>query len=165
MEGRKNEESYSFYFDWFVPILEKNNLQKELKDVILDEDLVCISSEAYGLLMLENHWNRWLDIFKKSKGQVCLKGGYKMNQVKSKIQPKYARGGLCNGRERGIGIGKGWSVKGIYCFNLLFQFVKKDRIKHPDFIKNWLKKKKQEIMLNEEEKRSQRRVESLGYVF
>jgi hypothetical protein len=34
---------------------------------------------------------------------------------------------------------KGWSSKGIECFNLLFQWVKYDREKHPNFVKKLIK--------------------------
>ena len=44
---------------------------------------------------------------------------------------------------REIGIGKGWSYQGIYHFNVLFQFVRNDRIKNKGFITKWLVEKRQ----------------------
>ena len=67
------------------------------------------------MLVLENHWNRWLDIYTKCGGKI------KDTNNKEKlisIQPKYTRGGLKNDDIEDIGIKKGWSFEGIYCFNL-----------------------------------------------
>ena len=55
----------------------------------------------------------------KSRGRIGIRGGFKMKNVCSK-------GGLRNGKNREIGIGKGWSMEGIYRFNKLFHFVKRD---------------------------------------
>ena len=55
------------------------------------------------------------------------------------IQPRYTGGGLKNGKKETIGIGKGWSIEGIYRFNVLFHFVMKDRDQNPNFISTWLK--------------------------
>ena len=127
LKGRKNFQNYSFFFDRFVPILERKSLfESRLKNATVDAELICISSEAFGLLVLENHWDRWLDIYKKCKGRIGIRGGYKMKDVNSEIQPRYTRGGLKNGKYREIGIGKGWSMVGIYRFNKLYHFVKRD---------------------------------------
>ena len=29
-----------------------------------------VSSEAFGLFVLENHWERWLDIYIKCEGKI-----------------------------------------------------------------------------------------------
>ena len=127
LKGRRNFQNYSFFFDRFVPILERKSLfESKLKNATVDEELICISSEAFGLLVLENHWDRWLDIYMKSRGRIGIRGGFKMKNVCSNIQPRYTRGGLRNSKNREIGIGKGWSIEGIYCFNKLFHFVKRD---------------------------------------
>ena len=105
----------------------------------MDEDLLSISSEAFGLLLLENHWDRWLDIYQKCGGKIGYSNGKKTKEVVSRIQPRYTRGGLKNGKNETIGIGKGWSIEGIYRFNVLFHFVMKDRDQNPNFISTWLK--------------------------
>ena len=47
-----------------MPLLEKKtNFKRKLRTATKDEDLLTISSEAFGLLLLENHWDRWLDIY------------------------------------------------------------------------------------------------------
>ena len=143
LKGRRNFQNYSFFFDRFVPLLERKSLfENRMKNAIIDEELICISSEAFGLLVLENHWDRWLDIYMKSRGRISIRGGFKMKNVCSSIQPRYTRGGLRNGKNREIGIGKGWSMEGIYHFNKLFYFVKRDQCKHPNFVTEWLQEKR-----------------------
>ena len=123
LEGRKNVESYSFFFDRFIPILEKKKIfLNRMKKAETDADLSSISSEAFGLLLLENHWDRWLDIYKKCGGGIGLRGSKKPKGIISTVQPKYTRGGLKNGKYREIGVGKGWSMEGIFHFNKLVQF-------------------------------------------
>ena len=139
-EGRKNYKAYSFFFDKFVPLLEKkkSDFKGKLKTAKTDEDLITISSEAFGLLLLENHWDRWLDVYAKCGGRIGPKGGTKLKDVDSIVQPKYTRGGLKNGSDKSIGVGKGWSVEGILRFNTLIQQVKNDREDHSDFVTKWL---------------------------
>ena len=108
-----------------------------------DKDLISISSEAFGLLVLENHWDRWMEVYEKCGGRISIRGSTKHKRVYFKTQPKYTRGGLNNGMNREIGIGKGWSYQGIYRFNVLFQFVRNDRIKNKGFITKWLVEKRE----------------------
>ena len=109
-----------FFFDRFVPLLEKKTyFKRKLRTAIKDEELITISSEAFGLLLLKNHWDRWLDIYQKSGGRVSIRGCNKNDSI-SLLKPKYARGGLMNDKHKDIGTGKGWSIEGIYHFNKLF---------------------------------------------
>ena len=114
-----------------------------------DEELFSISSEAFGLLILENHWDRWLDIYIKCGGKI------KDTKNKAKLtnkQPNYTRGGIKNGKNSNIGTGKGWSFQGIYCFNELFAFVRQDREDFPDFTRDWIAKKKEAMISNSRRK-------------
>ena len=65
-----------------------------MEEAQTDEDLVSISSEAFGLLLLENHWDRWLDIYKKCGGGIGVRGAKIPKEIISTVQPKYTRGGL-----------------------------------------------------------------------
>ena len=59
LEGRSDPNSYSFFFDIFVPLLEKKStFNEKLMTATKDEELLSISSEAFGLLVLENYWNK-----------------------------------------------------------------------------------------------------------
>ena len=146
LKGRSNPECYSVFFDYFAPLIEKKSIYKsKLKTATEDAGLLSISSEAFGLLVLENHWNRWIDLFQKSGGKV-VRG--KNLKIVSNVQPKYTRGGLQNGRDTSIGVGKGWSMEGICRFNILLHQVRNDREKHPDFIKSWLASKQKKGKLS-----------------
>ena len=89
---QENYESYSFFFDRFVLLLEKKtSFQRKIKTATQDEELLTIRSEAFGLLLLENYWLRWLDISQKSGGRVSIRGCSKRKESLSQIQPKYTR--------------------------------------------------------------------------
>ena len=59
------------YFTRFAPILEKKHIwQHHLINAKTDRDVMLISSEAFGLLVLENQWDRWVDIYVRSGGEI-----------------------------------------------------------------------------------------------
>ena len=150
LEGRKNVEAYSFFWDKFAPILEKKStFMANLTSAKADKDLLCIASEAFGLLVLENQWDRWVDVYEKSGGRIFIRGNVKIKEVKSDVQPKYTRGGLKNGSRREIGTGKGWSAEGIVRFNQLLLMVHQDRENNPNFIDIWITKRKSELEMGE----------------
>ena len=127
LEGRKNKDCYTFFFNKFASLIEKKSLfKRRLRSATSDAEVLSISSEAFCLLVLENHWDRWYDIFEKSGGKVFCNKTVKVKNLPSSIQPKYTRGGLKNGKETNIGIGKGWSMEGIFWYNQLMQFIKVD---------------------------------------
>ena len=100
-----------------------------------DRDLWMVSNEAFGLLLLENSWDRWMDIFTQSKGHVVIKRGAKKAANESQVPPKYTWGGVVYSDKSkkltvDTGCGKGWSREGIIRFNELFDQVSKDRLAH-----------------------------------
>ena len=135
-----------FFFDIFVPLLEKKStFNEKLMTATKDKELFCISSEAFGLLVLENHWNRWLDIYIKCEDKI--KDRKKMEKL-TNIQPKYTREGLKNSCNRDIGIKKEWSFQSIDHFNQLFAFVRDDREDYPNFTRDWIATKKEAMISN-----------------
>ena len=54
-----------------------------------------------------------------------------------------------NGKHRDIGTGKGWSMKGIYHFNELFQLVRNYRLTNYQFVTHWLKEKRDDFDFGE----------------
>ena len=76
---------------------------------------VGVSDEAYALLLLENHWERYEDYANQSP-IVAMHARYK-----SKIKPKFT---LQDGNNKKF---KGWSQEGIKRFNQLVQEVEQDR--------------------------------------
>ena len=97
------------------------------------------------MLLLENHWDRWLDIYKKCGGGIGVRGAKIPKEIILTVQPKYTRGGLKNGKYKEIGVGKGWSVEGIFHFNKLIEFVRKDWSENPGFVGKWLNIRKTRI--------------------
>ena len=61
----------------------------------------------FWIVLLENHWDRWLDIYQNTGGRVSFRGCSKRKENLSQIQPNYTRGRLMNGKQRDIGTGKG----------------------------------------------------------
>ena len=35
-----------------------------------DDDITTVSNEAFVLLILENNWKRWLEIYRKNDGNI-----------------------------------------------------------------------------------------------
>ena len=103
-----------------------------------------ISDEAFALLLIENSYDRWMDIFKTHGGNAGRRapGAYSEKQWVSDVPPKYTHGGIIYKeaavRERAAKDVKGWSNEGIRRYNALFHEVKKDRKEHPTFITNLL---------------------------
>ena len=162
LEGRSNFESYAVFYTTFIPTIGRKTFWREqvlsAKD---DKDVATRSNEAFALLVLENHWERWLDIFCLNKGMVTSTRGQKRCVSESNILPKYTRGGISFKDEKmkvkeGV---KGWSSKGILRFNELYKFVSKDRKQHPDFIQQWLALEKEN--LSGKKKRKKKDVESV----
>ena len=88
--GRVNKECYELYFTRFLPCLEKKTVwNRKLKKAKEDKDLLTISSEAFGLLVMENQWKRWMRMFVLSSGKV---GSVKLDENHLK-KPKFTRGG------------------------------------------------------------------------
>ena len=54
-----------------------------------------------------------------------------------------------NGKDKDIGTGKGWSMKGIYRFNELFQLIRNDRLTNYQFVTKWLKQKRDDYSFGE----------------
>ena len=144
LEGRSNKKCYSLFFSKFAPILEKKSIwNQRLKAAKTDKDLLTISSEAFGLLILENQWDRWIDLYQKSGGDIILRKNSKLKDVESKVLPLYTRGGLGKKlNDARVGVLKGWTSRGIKRFNELYDFVVQDRNDNPSFFKAWMKETK-----------------------
>ena len=84
-----------------------------------------------------------MDIYEKCGCRNGIRSGTKLKEVDSIVQPKYTRSGLKNGKDRAIGVGKGWSIEGIYHFNILIKQVKKDCEDHSEFVTKWLAERNQ----------------------
>ena len=129
LEGKKILIVTAYSLTGLFPFWKRKIISGKLETAETDADLVSISSEVFGLLVLETHFDRWLDIYKKCGGGIGIRE-YKMpKDIISAVQPRYTRGGLKNGKFRQIEIGKGWNMEGIFHFNKLIQFVRQEWFK------------------------------------
>ena len=152
LKMRYQPESYSDFFKYFLPAVGRKSFWRHLiANGKCDIDLATVSNEAFALLVMENHWERWLDIYKKSNGDTHelkhkrkTKDKNDKGQYTSSILPKYTRSGIIyrNKRKSGDDSGKGWSAKGIERFNELFDMVMEDRKENPEFAVDWIAKEK-----------------------
>jgi len=146
LEGRKNYKAYSQFLSYFGPCLgKKTNWRDRVMKATSDNEILSRSSEAFGLLLLENQWDRWFDIYCMHDGRITSKRGQKRAKCDSKIMPKYTRGGITyisgtNVKEDSV---KGWSNAGIHRFNELYDFVKNDRKANKGFLFAWLKEERE----------------------
>ncbi len=145
VEGRKNEEAYSAFFEHFLPCATKKTLwDRRIAKAVSNpnskkyESLCTISDEAFALLLLENSSNRWPDSFLNNKGPVMQRRGVKQRGFQSDVPTLYTRGGIKYDKTDMTQSVKGWSEEGIARFNALFDQVIADRAENPDFERNWL---------------------------
>ena len=101
--------------------------------------LYSVSHKAFTLLLLENRFERWLDVFTNHKGPVMQQRGVKQGAFQSDIPTVYTRGGIKYDKTSVTQSSvKGWSAEGIVRFNMLFDLVKRDGAEKPDFERCWL---------------------------
>ena len=68
---RSNSNCYIVFFDRFAPIVEcKLSWGNKMAKAQVDKDTLSISSEAFGLLLIENMWDHWIDIYQLTNGGV-----------------------------------------------------------------------------------------------
>jgi hypothetical protein len=101
--------------------------------------LCSVSDEAFALLLLENSFERWLDLFSNHKGPVMQQRGVRQREFQSDVPTMYTRGGIKYENTKQKQSEKGWSADGIVRFNALFDQVKRDRAGNPNFEVNWLR--------------------------
>ena len=147
--GRKNLEAYTVFFDHFVPCAtKKTTWDRRLAKAdnqpnsSMLQPLCTVSDEAFALLLLENSFDRWLDLFANHKGPVMQRRGLKQRGFQSDVATMYTRGGIKYDRTDITQSVKGWSDAGISRFNELFDHVKEDREQNPDFERVWLEERK-----------------------
>jgi len=147
LEGRKNYKAYLQFLSYFGPCLgKKTNWRDRVMKATTDNEILSRSSEVFGLLLLENQWDRWFDIYCMNDGRITSNRGQKRAKTDSRIKPKYTKGGItfnwCKDKEPGKEgddeAKKGWTNAGIHRFNELYDFVKNDRKRNKGFLKLWL---------------------------
>lgn len=172
-------ELYKIVYESFIPAVAttdfyKQHLKVRMSNLTDNRELFTVSDEAFTLLLLENYYDRWMDIFMKFGAEPPPNRGSKKKVFQSKVKPKYTRGGNVYSGEayegdtgsgegglpsmNNAGKGKGWTNAGITRFNVLFKEVKQDRINCPLFVKRFLNEKresKEEVETSKPKKRKE----------
>ena len=140
--GRSDEKLYQAFYTRFVRcITGKSKFKDRLQMARSEQEMSTVSDEAFALLLLENSQDRWLDIYKSENGKVHTKRNQLKRQWESDVPTAFTDGGIKynEGQKKKKKKGfKGWNEAGILRFNVLFDAVKSDRRKHPDFIYTYL---------------------------
>lgn len=111
------------------------------------EKLCTPSDEAFTLIVMENNYNRWLDIVKRNNWKIPDPVKKKVDMKKqflSNERPKFTSGGNIYTDGDNVKT-KGWSQAGIEKFNRIYEKVKEDRRRNPDFLKNFILEEKEKL--------------------
>ena len=156
-EFRKNEES----FDAFVKYFLKKTYTKEWDNKRWESttklsDIMTVSDEAFVYLVLENNWERWLDINDRSKNKCVPSRRDASDRINSNILPKYTN---INGHPsyEGGKVGRGWSHAGIERFNEICNILIKDRRQNANVEKKLLAAIRSEMMETKRAKKRRRK--------
>ena len=139
LEMRRREDAYMIFYKHFIKCITKKTVYEEnIQKATTYNDICTVSDEAFALLLLENSWDRWMDIYKHDQTALLPRRGGQQRQLFScHIPTKYTKGGYKYGNTEESGSNKkGWSREGIQRYNELFALVDADRKEHPDFL--WL---------------------------
>ena len=120
---------YIIYVTKFLKSTYSNTWNKKVNDADSLCSIFTVSDEAFVLLVLENNWERWLDINNKSKNNyIPTKRNRGDKPVESDILPLYTN---INGNSANAGkeVNRGWTEAGIKRFNELCTMVKEDKKK------------------------------------
>ena len=122
LQGRKNEEAYTVFFERFVPCATmKTSWDRRIAMAASNcngkQSLCTIRDKAFALLLLENSYDRWLNIFSTNKGAVMQRRGVKQRAFQSDTPTLYTRGGIKYDKTDMTQSIKGWSDEGIARFN------------------------------------------------
>jgi hypothetical protein len=151
MKLRDDEEAYKVFFKYFVKCVTKKSLfESKLQTAMTDADFCTQSDEAFALLLLENSWDRWSDIYSKNPEALYFRRG-KKTEVVCNVQTLYTKGGIKynsgeatnNDQVRTIHK-KGWSPEGIVRYNELFTKVGLSRTTKPKWILDFIDSMREE---------------------
>ena len=150
-ELRENPRAFETFANHFLqPTFSKkwnNKLKHSTKKIQVIGDILTVTDEAFVLLVLENNWERWIDINNQSKNhfQMSKRGRSKPTQSKTKTKHTHL-----NIKETGAKtddienenaeVWKGWNNAGISRYNDLCLLVKNNRSKCKDVDKAALEK-------------------------
>ena len=150
-ELRENPRAFETFVNCFLqPTFSKkwnNKLKHSTKKIQFIGDILTVTDKAFVLLVLENNWERWIDINNQSNNhfQMSKRGRSKPTQSKTKtkcthLNVKETGTKIDNIEKENAEVWKGWNNAGISCHNELCLFVKNNRSKCKDVDKEALEK-------------------------
>jgi hypothetical protein len=134
-KGRKNKEAYRVFYTRFVPAVVGPDLYRQRVRDNNEAEPSTASDEAFALVLLENSYERWVDMDVKNKGIPIQRRGDRTKRIDSDIEPKYTRGGIKFSGDKVTNKTKGRTNEGIQRFNILYLCVRNDRLRRKGFIK------------------------------
>jgi len=138
--GRKNKQEYGLFYTKFVPAVVGPDLFRQRIQDTTTTELCTASDEAFTLLLLENSYARWENIYDLNGCIPSQRRGDTTRTFESDIEAEYTRGGIKLSTKKESQKQKGWTSEGILRFNTLFASVKKDRKKNKAFDKKCMKR-------------------------
>lgn len=143
LDGRASERAFHSTLDTFVPGVVGRNLYKKRLTTrpSVDGKLYTASDEAFMLLVLENSWDRWIDVYENG-GPAGTNGTSEATdrgwKFVSDVPTLYTSGGIRYSGESRQKATNGWTPGGIERYNELFKKVKLDREKRPGPFVEWV---------------------------
>jgi len=144
LQGRKCEMVFRLGLERFVPCVVGRRLYKKRLRIFPKKDsaLFTASDEAFMLLLLENSWSRWLDIYHNAPDDSTSSRTGCLQPRKWKFvsdEPTlYTTGGIRYMHGKESRSTNGWTSEGIKRYNELFRMVKRDRAERPGVFKEWV---------------------------
>ena len=118
LEGRENMEAYSYFAYYFLPIVVgKHVWRKRFEAKKNFNDLASTSDEAFGLLLLDNSWDRWK--FLKGKDKQAIKEANDRGELP---RTKFSTGKAGDHKRN-----HGWDYEGLKRFQDLGAIVRNDK--------------------------------------
>ena len=147
----ENPRAFKTFANHFLqPTFSKkwnNKLKHSAKKIQFIGDILTVTDKAFVLLVLENNWERWIDINNQSNNhfQMSKQGRSKPTQSKMKtkcthLNVKETGTKIDNIEKENAEVWKGWNNAGISCHNDLCLLVKINRLKCKDVDKATLEK-------------------------
>ena len=150
-ELQENPRAFETFANHFLqPTFSKkwnNKLKHSTKKIQFIGDILTVTDKAFVLLVLENNWERWIDINNQSNNhfQMSKQGRSKPTQSKTKtkcthLNVKETGTKIDNIEKENAEVWKGWNNAGISCHNDLCLLVKNNGSKCKDVDKEALEK-------------------------
>lgn len=164
LELRENEEAFITFVKTFLkPVyLAKWKAKQQKEETTKLSDIMTVSDEAFVLLVIENNWERWIDMNNKAKNAYTASTRGESTAIDSDVMPKYTyinkRRSTDDATSETASVNwRGWNNEGILRFNDLCKRVKANRKAFPNIDKDVLA----EIEPEENQQRPKKRRKAL----